>query len=62
MTFNPLTPEQRKQAKPYGIKLMIEATKEQLKVYKYEAWIKDLQEDLRYLEDLLEEIEGRTQA
>ena len=58
MTFK-LTPEQREHATAAGCKILIKATEDQIKEGRYRNDIADLQEDLAYLKDLLEEIEGR---
>lgn len=62
MTFEPFTEEVKRQAKPYGVKILIKATKDQIRNGRYRNDMDDLYEDLRYLEDLLKEAEGRTQA
>ena len=55
MTIRPLTEQEKKRATPYGLRLLIKATEEQLR-NPYRNDREDLTEDLNYYKSLLAEI------
>lgn len=53
-----LTPEERKQAKPEGIKQLIKIDEERLKSWALPDYIrKELEKEIKFLKDWLKEIE-----
>lgn len=56
-----LTAEQKKRARPEAIRELIKITEESIR-NGYRPLYGDIEADLKELKDLLEEVEGRTQA